>query len=72
MKKVLLVFNGKADYLFEIENIEELNKAVEYKNNKIEEAEFGMSDFEYILEYLDNNAIEYNYIDLFDIEQIEY
>lgn len=72
MERVLLCYNDKADYLFEVENIEDLDNAIEYKNKKLEEYAFGMSDFEYILEYLNENAIRYNYIDLFSIQRIDY
>lgn len=72
MERVLLCYDDKPDYLFEIDDIEDLDRAIEYKNEKLEQEEFGMSDFEYILEYLDQNAIRYNYIDLFSIQRIEY
>lgn len=72
MERVLLCYDDMADYLFEIGNIEDLDKAIEYKNKRLEQEEFGMSDFEYILEYLDQNAIRYNYIELFNVQRIEY
>ena len=72
MERVLLCFDGKPDYLFEIDDIEDLDKAIEYKNRQLEINAFGMSDFEYILEYLDNNSIWYSYIDLMRCQMVEY
>lgn len=73
MDRVLLVYDGRADYLFEIDDIAELENARDYKNEKRDSVEYdGYSDFEIMLEYLDNNEIKYSYIELFDIEQIEY
>jgi hypothetical protein len=72
MEKVLLCYDDKPDYVFLIEDIEHINKAIEYKNNKLEVNTIGMSDFEYIIEYLNNNNIEYDYISLFDAKELEY
>ena len=72
MEKVILYYDDNLDYLFEVEKIEHIKKAIEYKNNKIYNEDFSMSDFEYILEYLDNNNIKYNYIELFNIKHLEY
>lgn len=72
MEKVILYYDNNLDYLFEIENIEYLEKAIEYKNEKLENNDFCMSDFEYILEYLNRNNIKFDYIELWDIKRIEY
>lgn len=73
MDRVLLVFDGHADYLFEVEDIAELENAINYKNKKRKYKSYDYyCDFEIILEYLDKNEINYNYIDFADIEQIEY
>jgi len=73
MDRVLLVYDGHADYLFEIDDIAELENARDYKNEMRENADYDWySDFEIMLEYLDNNEITYNYTDLMGIEQIEY
>lgn len=72
MEKVILYYNNSLDYLFEIDSIENMEKAIQYKNDKIYDEDFLMSDFEYILEYLDNNGIEYSYTELFNVKRIEY
>ena len=72
MEKVLLCFDGIPDYLFEVDNIEDIDKAIEYKNNQLENNNYSMSDFEYIIEYLNNNSINYDYISLFNIKRVEY
>ena len=72
MDKILLCSYGQIDYIFEIENKTELENAIKYKNEKILNNDFCMSDFEYILEYLENNNIQYDYTSILDIEQLEY
>lgn len=72
MEKVILYYDNNLDYLFEIENIEYLEKAIEYKNEKLENNDFCMSDFEYILEYLNKNNIKFDYIELLNIKKLEY
>lgn len=72
MEKVILYYDNNLDYLFEIENIEYLEKAIEYKNEKLENNDFCMSDFEYILEYLNKNNIKFDYIELWNIKKLEY
>jgi hypothetical protein len=72
MDKILLCSYGEIDFIFEIENKKELENAIKYKNEKILNNDFCMSDFEYILEYLENNNIQYNYTAISDIEQLEY
>lgn len=72
MEKVLLCYDDKPDYVFLIEDIEHINKAIEYKNNQLEVNAIGMSDFEYIIEYLNNNGIEFDYVSLMNATKIEY
>jgi len=73
MEKVILGYDGHYDYLFEIENVEDLEKAIEYKNEQRDREDFdGYSDFEIILEFLNNNNIKYDYTDLFNIKTLEY
>lgn len=72
MEKVILYYDDEIDYLFEVEKIEELEKAIQYKNEKILDEDFAMSDFEYILEYLDKNKIEYDFVELSRIKKFEY
>lgn len=72
MEKIILTYNNNFDYLFEIENKKDLEKAIEYKNEKIIDEDFSMCDFDYIIEYLDKNKINYDYIELFNIKTLEY
>lgn len=73
MEKVILYYDDNYDYLFEIENIEDLETAIEYKNEQRDSEEYeGYSDFEIILDFLDKNNIDYDYTDLFDVKQLEY
>lgn len=72
-EKVILCFHRNYDYLFEIENIEILKTAIEYKNEQRETKEYeGWSDIEIIIDFLNKNNIEYNYTDLFSLEKLEY
>ena len=73
MEKVLLTFDGSIDYLIEIENVEMLKKAIEHKNKVREEEGFDYySDFEIIIDYLHDNNVKFDYIELFTLEHIEY
>ena len=74
MEKVLLCYDGRPDYVILIEDVKHIKDAIEYKNNKVEAGDIGLfdSDFDYIVEYLNNNNIEYDYISLFDAEEFEY
>lgn len=75
MEKVILSYDGRADYLFEIDNIADLEDALEFKNEiraEDDEEFIDYSDFEIILHYLDEHEICYNYIELFNLEELEY
>ena len=72
MEKVLLTFDGSIDYLFEIENVEMLKKAIEHKNKVREEESFEFySDFEIIIDYLQEHNVAFDYKAL-SFKQIEY
>lgn len=75
MEKVILSYYGRADYLFEINNIDDLKKAIWHKDgiraDNVEDY-IDYSDFEIIIEYLDKHNIEYSYIELFGIKELEY
>ena len=73
MEKVILYFDNHYDYLFEIEDIKYLKMAIEYRQEQRDSEEYeGYSDFEIMLDFLDKNKIKYNYIDLFNVEKLEY
>lgn len=75
MEKILLTYEGFADYLFEIDNVADLDDAIEFKNDirAEDDKEFEYySDFEIILHYLDEHEICYNYIELRDLKCLEY
>ena len=75
MQKVVLEFDGKQDYLFEIEDIKYLEDAIEYKNNAREDCEENYeysSDFEIIVEYLHEHNIAFDYMALFNVEHLGY
>lgn len=75
MEKVILNYDGRAYYLFGINNIDDLRKAIWYKDeiraDNVEDY-IDYSDFEIIIEYLDKHNIEYSYIELFGIKELEY
>lgn len=72
MNHVILTYDGHFDYLFTLDNIRDLELAIEYKNEKLETEEYPDCDFEYIIEYLENNNIEFEYIELFSVDTLEY
>ena len=73
MEQVILWYDGHCDYLFEIEHIEDLQTAIEYKNEQRDSKEYeGYSDFEIILDFLDKNKIKYSYTDLMNTPKLEY
>ena len=73
MEKVLLTFDGSIDYLFEIENVEMLKKAINHKDKVREEEKFDdYFDIEIIIDYLQEHNVAFDYIELFSLKQIEY
>lgn len=75
MEKVILSCDGVADYLFEIDSFADLADAIEFKNDirAEDDDEFeDYSDFEIIIHYLDEHEICYDYIDLYDLDSLEY
>lgn len=75
MQKVILEFDGTQDYLINIEDIKHLEDAIEYKNNAREECEEkyeDYSDFEIIVDYLNEHNIAFDYMALFNVEHLEY
>lgn len=72
-EKVLLTFDGSIDYLFEIEDVEMLKKAINHKDKVREEEKFDdYSDIEIIIDYLQERNVAFDYIELFSLKQIEY
>lgn len=75
MERVILSYAGYSDYLFEIDSIADLSDAIEFKNDirAEDDEEFeDYSDFDIIIHYLDEHEICYNYIELYNLENLEY
>lgn len=75
MERVILSYYGRANFLFEISNIDNLKKAIWYKDDiragNVEDY-VDYRDIDIIIEYLDKHNIEYSYIELFGIKELEY
>ncbi len=69
---VTLCYEGEIDYLFDVESEQDLEDAIQYAFDKYDAPNCSKSTFELILEYLDNNKINYDYIDLIGKYDLEY